>query len=117
MYDPRDIAPRGNFDETFEDKPAVYRRYRDAFIGVDGEPRKWEECAKWAATHYGFSTMIDEQIGQIIDEGESRGLASMRERLPYHAEKFQDPLLTWMRNLFVTRGRDYTEYGADYRAR
>lgn len=75
MYDPADIAPWGNFDEAFSDKPQAHKRYRDAFIGDGGQKRSWEECAQWAALHYGFVTMIDEQIGRIVTEVERLGLA------------------------------------------
>ncbi len=58
-----------------------------------------------------------ETTNLLVSSAHGERLASMRECLLYHAEIFQDPLLTWMRNLFVTRQRDYTEYGADCRAR
>lgn len=75
MYDPKDIETWGNFEETFEGKPNAHKRYRDAFIGPEGRLRTWEECSLWAARYYGFATMIDVQIGRILDELDDLGLA------------------------------------------
>lgn len=75
MYDPAQIPPWGNFEQDFSDKPQAHKRYRDAFIGEGNAPRSWWECAAWAAAYYGFTTMIDEQIGRIVQEVEHLGLA------------------------------------------
>lgn len=75
MYDPKDIPPWPNFDDGFEGKPPIWRRYRDSFIG-EGEPRRsWEECAEWAALYYGFATQIDTQIGRVMRALDDLGLA------------------------------------------
>ena len=76
MYDPGDIPPWPNFDDTFENKPPIYRRYRDAFIGEGNPKRTWEECAEWAALYFGFATQIDEQIGRVLDAMDETGLAN-----------------------------------------
>ena len=75
MYDPGAIEPWGNFEETFEGKPNAHRRYRDAFLGLGGSPRSWEECSLWAARYYGFTTMIDRQIGRILEALDGQGLS------------------------------------------
>lgn len=67
MYDPKDIPPWPNFEDTFEGKPPIYRRYRDAFIGEGSPLRRWEQCAEWAALYFGFATQIDAQIGRVLD--------------------------------------------------
>jgi len=36
MYDPESIPPWENF--AFENKPPIYRRYRDAFISDGASP-------------------------------------------------------------------------------
>lgn len=75
MYDPRDIPPWPNFDDTLEGKPPIYRRFRDAFIGEGSEPRTWDECAQWAALYFGFTTEIDAQIGRVLAALDGLGLA------------------------------------------
>lgn len=74
MYNPDDIEPWGNFEDTFENKPPVYERYKSAFIG-EGQPRRsWEECALWASLYFGYATQIDDQIGRLIDSLKKKGL-------------------------------------------
>jgi len=74
MYDPKDIPPWLNFDDPFENKPPIYQRYRDAFIGEGNPPRSWQECAEWAALYFGFATQIDAQIGRVLAVLEEVGL-------------------------------------------
>jgi len=74
MYDPKDIPPWPNFDDEFENKPPIYRRYRDAFIGAGNPKRSWEECARWAALYFGFATQLDAQIGRVLEAMEELGL-------------------------------------------
>ena len=75
MVDPADIEPWGNFHDRFENKPAIYRKYRDAFIGEGNEPRSWSDVARWAALYFGFTAQIDEQIGRILDHLGASGMA------------------------------------------
>jgi arylsulfatase A-like enzyme len=75
MYDPKDIPPWPNFDDHFEGKPPIWRRYRDSFIG-EGKPRRsWDECAEWASLYFGFATQIDAQIGRLLKALEELGLS------------------------------------------
>lgn len=64
MYDPDAIDPWDTFAETFEGKPRVHEKYL-AYRGV--EHLSWEEWAPAVAKYFGFVTMIDEQIGRILD--------------------------------------------------
>jgi len=66
MYDPREIPPWRNFYDDLEGKPNAHRRYNDAFIGEGGKMRDWKEWSKWVAKYFGFVTMIDAQIGRIL---------------------------------------------------
>ena len=75
MYDPRDIPPWPNFEDTFEGKPPIWRRYRDSFIGEGNPPRSWQECAQWAALYFGFASQIDAQIGRVLDALEQLGFS------------------------------------------
>ncbi len=74
MYKSEDIPPWPNFYEDFKDKPNAHKRYRDAFIGLRSPTRGWGECAAWATKYFGFVTMIDAQIGRILDELKRLGL-------------------------------------------
>ena len=75
MFDPADIEPWGNFHDAFDNKPGIYRKYRDAFIGEANEPRSWGEVARWAALYFGFTAQIDDQIGRVLSHLQARGLA------------------------------------------
>jgi arylsulfatase A-like enzyme len=75
MYDPKEIPPWGNFYDDLAGKPNAHRRYRDAFLGEGNELRGWEEWSTWVAKYFGSVTMIDAQIGRILDALEDLGLA------------------------------------------
>ena len=75
MYNPKDIPPWENFEDTFEGKPNAHRRYRDSLLGEGAELRSWDEWSRWVASYYGYVTMIDAQIGRILDALDSSGLA------------------------------------------
>jgi arylsulfatase A-like enzyme len=75
MYDPANIPPWPNFQDDLTNKPHAHSRYRDAFIGEGSPPRDWDEWSKWVASYFGFTTMIDAQIGRIFDALESSELA------------------------------------------
>ncbi len=66
-YDPAGIEPWPNFADDLAGKPRIQRRYRDClnpnFSGTD-----WDTWRKTVARHYDFLTMIDAQIGRILDE-------------------------------------------------
>jgi arylsulfatase A-like enzyme len=75
MYDAAQIPPWPNFYDDLNNKPNAHRRYRDAFVGEDNELRDWDEWSKWAASYFGFATMIDAQIGRILDALEELDMA------------------------------------------
>jgi arylsulfatase A-like enzyme len=75
MYDPQSIPPWGNFYDDLTGKPNLHRRYRDAFLGEGQSLRRWEEWSLWVATYFGFVTMIDAQIGRILDALNALNLA------------------------------------------
>ena len=64
MYDPADIEPWENFEDDYTDKPAVQERYL-AYRGVDH--LDWDDWAEAVAKYFGFVTLIDDQIGRILD--------------------------------------------------
>ncbi len=72
MYDPSEIEPWGNYPETFDGKPRVHEQYLQ-YRGV--ETFDWETWSQLVANYYGFMTLIDDQIGRILDALEEFGLA------------------------------------------
>jgi arylsulfatase A-like enzyme len=74
MYNPDDIPPWENFEDTLEGKPNAHSRYRDSLLGEGADARDWDTWKNWVATYYGFVTMIDAQIGRIFESLEQMGL-------------------------------------------
>ena len=74
MYEPTEIPPWGNFYDGLDGKPNAHRRYRDALLGEGNKLRGWDEWSTWVASYFGFVTMIDSQIGRILDALEELGL-------------------------------------------
>ena len=72
MYDPSEIEPWGNFAETFGGKPRVHEQYLH-YRGV--ENFDWETWREAVANYFGFMTLIDDQIGRILDALDELGMA------------------------------------------
>ncbi|MBT7840686.1 MAG: sulfatase-like hydrolase/transferase [Lentisphaerae bacterium] len=72
-YSPDDIPPWPNFTDDLEGKPRIQQRYRDC-INPNFSKSNWKTWSKTIARHYDFLTMIDTQIGRILDELRSLGL-------------------------------------------
>lgn len=72
MYDPSEIEPWGNYAETFDGKPRVHEQYL-RYRGV--EDFDWETWAEAVAKYFGFMTLIDDQIGRILDVLDELGMA------------------------------------------
>jgi arylsulfatase A-like enzyme len=72
MYDPADVALPASMAETFEGKPLVQRHYSAhwAFDSFDQDTWRRIIAAKW-----GYGTLIDEQLGRVLDALASLGLA------------------------------------------
>ncbi|MFC7222226.1 sulfatase-like hydrolase/transferase [Halalkalicoccus sp. GCM10025322] len=64
MYDPADVERPESYAETFEGKPAVHEQYLH-YRGADAFD--WETWAEAIAKYRGFMTLIDDQIGRILD--------------------------------------------------
>lgn len=71
MYDPTDIDPWPSYTETFANKPQVQENYL-SYRGVDSF--NWEVWAELVAKYMGFMTLIDEQIGRILEKLKEFGL-------------------------------------------
>lgn len=67
MYDPDEIALPKSYRETFDGKPRVHENYLD-YRGV--REFDWGTWSELIANYWGFMTLIDEQIGRILDAAE-----------------------------------------------
>ena len=72
LYDPDEIEPWENFDDSFEDKPSVHEAFVD-YRGVSG--LDWSDWSEAVSKYFGFVTFIDHQIGRVLDALEREGLA------------------------------------------
>lgn len=67
MYDPEAIERPASYAETFEGKPAVHEQYL-RYRGADA--LEWEQWAEAIAKYQGFMTLLDDQIGRVLDAAE-----------------------------------------------
>jgi len=63
MYDPRDVPLPGNYHDSLEDKPAIYRRMRQQLWSQLSE----EEVREAIAHYWGLCTMNDDVMGLLLD--------------------------------------------------
>jgi arylsulfatase A-like enzyme len=80
MYDPTAIPEYGNFHDTLETKPEVYRTERNAAIGRDGRivlPSllPWSVWQEVLARSYAQTTLVDAAGGMVLDTLDELGLA------------------------------------------
>jgi len=74
MYDPDDVTlPESAVRETFRNKPAVHRTYSDYWGLGSVETSVWREIL---AKYLGFVTLIDHEVGRILDRLEELELAA-----------------------------------------
>lgn len=66
MYRPEDVPYDPAYAETFANKPAVHREFSELSTGF-GEEESWETWQKIIARYWGYVTMLDDLIGQILD--------------------------------------------------
>lgn len=64
MYDPGDIPEDASFRETFHNKP-THQKHISHMWGV--HDLDWPGWAEILARYYGYITLIDHQIGRILD--------------------------------------------------
>ncbi|UNS95361.1 sulfatase-like hydrolase/transferase [Streptomyces tubbatahanensis] len=72
LYDPADVPLPPSMAETFAGKPEVQRRYRDYWSTDAFDPDAWR---KLIAVYWGYVTMIDRQVGRVLDALRDHGLA------------------------------------------
>ena len=85
MYDPEEIEPPASYAETYDGKPLVQENFL-AYRGV--AEFDWETWAEVLAKYWGFVTLIDEQVGRILETLQETGLAE--ETVVVHAADHGD---------------------------
>jgi arylsulfatase A-like enzyme len=71
MYDPADIEPWDNFEDDLADKPLFQRQQRKSW-GL--ENWSWEDWAPVIGRYLGEVSLLDAQIGRILDRIDELGL-------------------------------------------
>jgi arylsulfatase A-like enzyme len=72
MYPPEDIPPWGSFRETFKNKPYIQEQQLRTW-GI--ENWTWKEWAPIVSRYLGEISLLDAQIGRILDELDNLGIA------------------------------------------
>lgn len=105
MYDPRAIPPWPNAFDTLEGKPAVQRIKQQHW---QTDRMGWEDWQPLIATYFGEISLIDAQVGRLLDRLDQLGAAG-------------DTLVVWTTDHGDTIGahgicnKDYTMYEEIYR--
>ena len=72
MYPPEDIAPWGSFVDTFKNKPYIQEQQLRTW-GI--ENFTWDDWAPIVSRYLGEISLLDAQIGRILDELDNLGIA------------------------------------------
>ena len=73
LYDPKDIAQWDSFTDDLLNKPYIHSIYRK-YIFPGAANAKWDVWAKVISRYYAFVSMIDHQIGLILQHLRDQGL-------------------------------------------
>jgi len=73
LHKAEEIKEWGNFRDDLEDKPAIQKRYTDS-LHKRFNRESWPLWQKVIALHFDFMSMIDAQIGRILDSLEAHGI-------------------------------------------
>ncbi|MYS79605.1 sulfatase-like hydrolase/transferase [Embleya scabrispora] len=71
MYDPDSVPLPASMAETFAGKPEVQRRYSEYWSVDHFDADQWR---KLIAVYWGYVTMIDRQVGRLLDALKAHGL-------------------------------------------
>ena len=63
MYNPADIPPWPNMQDTLAGKPAAHRRFRRTW----GRDAPWKMWQKAVAHYWGYCSLIDDVIGRLLN--------------------------------------------------
>lgn len=69
-YDPRLIPQPASFHDDLSGRPEIYRRLQNTWRDLD-----WEHFAHITASYYAFCSMIDDQVGRVLEALERTGQA------------------------------------------
>lgn len=72
-HDRNAILPWINFQDDLQGKPVSIRRFRESFYRA--LPQDWSGWREIVGLYYDYTSMIDAQIGRILDRLDSLGLA------------------------------------------
>ena len=72
MYDPEVLDPWGSFDDPLTDKPYAQRQVRRNWR-IEG--LEWEEWAPTVARYLGEISLLDQQLGRVLDRLDELGIA------------------------------------------
>ncbi|PKO15102.1 MAG: hypothetical protein CVU39_12120 [Chloroflexi bacterium HGW-Chloroflexi-10] len=70
LYKPNVIPQPASFHDNLADRPAIYRRLQQVWSGLE-----WEHFAQITARYYAFCSMIDDQVGRVLDSLHRTGQA------------------------------------------
>lgn len=66
--DPARVPVPPSFYDTLADRPAIYRRLQSVWRSLE-----WEHFARAIASYYAFCTLIDDQVGRLLDALQATG--------------------------------------------
>ena len=66
LYDPSQIEPWESFEDDLAGRPAIHRMLRESFYPAAAQA-DWATWAQIVARYWGQATMVDAQIGRVID--------------------------------------------------
>lgn len=69
-YEPADIPRPPSFDDDLSDRPAIYRRLQKIWRSLE-----WPQFAQATACYYAFCSVVDDQIGRILNALQDLGQA------------------------------------------
>jgi arylsulfatase A-like enzyme len=72
MYDPQRIDPWPGFGDELDGKPYIQRQQ---LVNWDVEGLTWDDWAPIVARYLGVVSLLDQQIGRVLDALDARGLA------------------------------------------
>jgi len=73
LYDPSSIPPWPNFEDDLAGRPRIHAKYRQV-IYPNSAAASWDDWSRVVARYFAQATMIDSQIGRIVEELKRLGL-------------------------------------------
>jgi len=65
-----DIPQPASFNDNLENRPAIYRRIQQVWKGLE-----WEHFAQAIASYYAYCSLVDDQVGRVLDALRASGQA------------------------------------------